>query len=113
MSETEMGDLVIETIEESVVDPVLEMINDTVNSTASEAKTSSTPEGMAIAYGSLVFMALLPIFLGSFRFVGAFLLCAGKHWHGNLPNDSVLLHIHCNCIGDWQMAYLQVGQARI
>jgi len=69
MSETEMGDLVIETIEESVVDPVLEMINDTVNSTASEAKTPSTPEGMAIAYGSLVFMALLPIFLGSFRSV--------------------------------------------
>lgn len=29
----------------------------------------STPEGMAVAYGSLVMMALLPIFLGSFRSV--------------------------------------------
>ena len=106
MSETEMGDLVIETIEESVVDPVLEMINDTVNSTASEAKTPSTPEGMAIAYGSLVFMALLPIFLGSFRFVEAFLHCA-SYIVAYLPNLIIA------STGDRQMAYSQVGRARI
>lgn len=29
----------------------------------------STPEGMAVAYGSLVIMALLPIFFGSIRSV--------------------------------------------
>ena len=33
------------------------------------AKTPATPEGMAIAYGSLVIMALLPIFFGSYRSV--------------------------------------------
>jgi minor histocompatibility antigen H13 len=32
-------------------------------------KVPSTPEGMAIAYGSLVIMALLPIFFGSYRSV--------------------------------------------
>jgi len=32
-------------------------------------KIPSTPEGMALAYGSLVFMALIPIFVGSFRSV--------------------------------------------
>lgn len=33
------------------------------------AKVPATPEGMAIAYGSLVIMALLPIFFGAFRSV--------------------------------------------
>lgn len=32
-------------------------------------KPPSTPEGMAVAYGSLVIMALLPIFFGSYRSV--------------------------------------------
>ncbi|XP_056645042.1 minor histocompatibility antigen H13 [Diorhabda carinulata] len=32
-------------------------------------KTPSTPEGMAVAYGSLVIMAMLPIFFGSYRSV--------------------------------------------
>ncbi|XP_078046531.1 signal peptide peptidase [Augochlora pura] len=32
-------------------------------------KISSTPEGMAIAYGSLIIMAVLPIFFGSYRAV--------------------------------------------
>jgi hypothetical protein len=32
-------------------------------------KVPSTPEGMAIAYGSLVIMALVPIFFGAFRSV--------------------------------------------
>lgn len=31
--------------------------------------STSTPEGIAIAYGSLVIMAILPIFFGSFRAV--------------------------------------------
>ncbi len=32
-------------------------------------KIPATPEGMAIAYGSLLVMALLPIFFGSYRSV--------------------------------------------
>nr|CAI5837416.1 unnamed protein product [Callosobruchus analis] len=42
-----------------------------VTETAKNAtgKTPSTPEGMAVAYGSLVVMALLPIFFGSYRSV--------------------------------------------
>ena len=38
-----------------------------VNGTA--GKTPATPEGMAVAYGSLVVMALVPIFMGAFRSV--------------------------------------------
>ena len=42
-----------------------------VNETAQNGtgKIPSTPEGMAVAYGSLVIMALLPIFFGSYRSV--------------------------------------------
>lgn len=43
--------------------------NITENVTNSTGKTPSTPEGMAVAYGSLVVMALLPIFFGSYRSV--------------------------------------------
>lgn len=43
--------------------------NFTENGTNSTGKTPSTPEGMAVAYGSLVIMALLPIFFGSYRSV--------------------------------------------
>lgn len=32
-------------------------------------KVPSTPEGMLVAYGSLVIMAMLPIFFGSMRSV--------------------------------------------
>ncbi|XP_061113934.1 minor histocompatibility antigen H13 isoform X2 [Conger conger] len=55
--------------------PVLDSImNDTVaNATdsinATVTKFVSTPEGTALAYGSLVFMALLPIFFGALRSV--------------------------------------------
>ena len=46
-------------------------LNVTLNETAGNATTKipATPEGMAIAYGSLVVMALLPIFFGAFRSV--------------------------------------------
>ena len=47
-------------------------INATLNETAADnatAKIPSTPEGMAVAYSSLVIMALIPIFIGSFRSV--------------------------------------------
>lgn len=46
-------------------------VNETVNATADNAtaKIPATPEGMFVAYSSLVIMALIPIFLGSFRSV--------------------------------------------
>ncbi|XP_060072570.1 minor histocompatibility antigen H13-like [Ylistrum balloti] len=47
------------------------VVNATVNETAGNATTKipATPEGMAVAYGSLVIMAILPIIIGSFRSV--------------------------------------------
>ena len=35
-------------------------------------RTPASPEGMAIAYGSLVIMALLPIFFGAFRSIKSY-----------------------------------------
>nr|CAD7198831.1 unnamed protein product [Timema douglasi] len=43
--------------------------NLTENATNTTSKIPATPEGMAVAYGSLVIMALFPIFFGSFRSV--------------------------------------------
>lgn len=53
------------------VDNIIKTINET-NATDTESilkKTPASTEGMLIAYTSLVLMALLPIFLGSFRSV--------------------------------------------
>ena len=66
MAESEVLEPVLESLKESVVDVLNETLEKS-NATAA-GRTPSTPEGIAIAYGSLVFMALLPIFLGSFRF---------------------------------------------
>ncbi|XP_046752715.1 minor histocompatibility antigen H13 [Diprion similis] len=43
--------------------------NLTENANTTETRIPATPEGMAIAYGSLVVMAILPIFFGSYRSV--------------------------------------------
>jgi minor histocompatibility antigen H13 len=54
------------------VNKVLEQINATINETVPNngtEKVKSTPEGMLCAYGSLIAMALIPIFFGSFRSV--------------------------------------------
>ena len=55
-------------------------LNETLNATISNAtaaqnatltgRAAATPHGLLIAYCSLVIMALLPIFFGSFRSVG-------------------------------------------
>jgi len=45
-----------------------QLINGTAEKNVTE-KAQATPEGMAVAYGSLVIMALVPIFFGSFRSV--------------------------------------------
>ncbi|XP_053637052.1 minor histocompatibility antigen H13 [Cherax quadricarinatus] len=50
--------------------PVTQILeNVTEAATNGTGKVPSTPEGMALAYGSLVVMALIPIFCGSFRSV--------------------------------------------
>lgn len=51
---------------DSAADVVENLTAEAVNGTSA---TPSTPEGMALAYGSLVVMALLPIFFGAFRSV--------------------------------------------
>uniref|UniRef100_A0A182TPQ0 Signal peptide peptidase n=1 Tax=Anopheles melas TaxID=34690 RepID=A0A182TPQ0_9DIPT len=62
-----------------VVEEVIAQIQENLTATVTEGeeggatnatgKTPSTPEGMALAYGTLVVMALLPIFFGSMRSV--------------------------------------------
>ena len=75
MAETDVIEPALETIKETVVD----VLNETLANTTSTERTPSTPEGIAIAYGGLVFMALLPIFLGSFRLgIGIFFHIVGK-----------------------------------
>lgn len=54
---------------ESISETVAESVPETIASNATAAKIPSTPEGMAIAYGSLVIMALFPIVIGAFRSV--------------------------------------------
>ncbi|XP_076874865.1 minor histocompatibility antigen H13 isoform X1 [Brachyhypopomus gauderio] len=71
-----MADMDPDTAVPTEASPVLETLNvtepngtDAVN--ASVAKFVATPEGTALAYGSLVFMALLPIFFGALRSVSS------------------------------------------
>lgn len=50
-----------------MTDILKENITEAINN--GTGKTPSSPEGIAVAYGSLVIMALLPIFFGSLRSV--------------------------------------------
>lgn len=56
---------------ESIVNETVANLSAAVNETAKNAtgRAAATPEGMLVAYSSLVLMALLPIFFGSFRSV--------------------------------------------
>lgn len=56
---------------ESLVNETVANLSTAVNETAKNAtgRVPATPEGMLVAYASLVLMALLPIFFGSFRSV--------------------------------------------
>jgi len=58
---------------------VKETVEEALNASAEEAainnataRIPSTPEGMAMAYGSLVIMALLPIYFGAFRSIKSY-----------------------------------------
>lgn len=64
MSAEEVISETMDGAKEQVVETVTEAVNGT-------AKTPATPEGMMVAYGSLVMMALFPIFVGSFRSIVA------------------------------------------
>lgn len=56
---------------EEVAETISATINATLNETAGNvtARIPATAEGMALAYGSLVIMAIIPIFFGAFRSV--------------------------------------------
>jgi len=62
-----MSEEVISESLEGGVEKMAEAATEAVNATA--AKVPATPEGMMIAYGSLLVMALFPIFIGSYRSV--------------------------------------------
>ncbi len=51
------------------IEEVLTAATNASATNGTSTKIPATPEGMAIAYGSLVLMALLPIFFGAFRSV--------------------------------------------
>lgn len=57
---------------EDVIQKVAENLTEAANAAATNGtatRTPSTPEGMALAYGTLVVMAMLPIFFGAMRSV--------------------------------------------
>ena len=60
-----MAEVVKETVQEALQNASEAAQNATT-------RTPATPEGMAIAYGSLVIMALLPIYFGAFRSVKSY-----------------------------------------
>lgn len=67
-----MAEEVIGTVK-NAIKGILENVNSNAsankNETITNEKKPSTPEGIAVAYGSLVIMAMLPIIFGSIRSV--------------------------------------------
>jgi minor histocompatibility antigen H13 len=59
---------------QQIINSIMSQLNATINETMNASNNStdklkSTPEGMLCAYGSLIVMALIPIFFGAFRSV--------------------------------------------
>ena len=52
-----------------VVEELVKQVTENVTEANTVSKIPATPEGIAVAYGSLVIMAMLPIFFGSIRSV--------------------------------------------
>lgn len=65
--EEETGEAIVETMQQAAMDVAANLSQDTA--TNSTGKLPSTTEGIALAYGSLVIMAILPIIFGSMRSV--------------------------------------------
>lgn len=72
-----------------------QIINATLNAltaenateTVTNAKIPATPEGAAVAYASLIVMAMLPIFFGALRSV--------KHQKDQKVNDGIMHYAFC------------------
>lgn len=84
-----MADTVAEAVQQ-----VAENITENAN-----VKVPASPEGMAIAYGSLVIMALLPIFFGSKRSVSH---QKEQKESSDKPDimtkkDAMMFPVSCNC----------------
>jgi minor histocompatibility antigen H13 len=82
---------------EKEVEAILEAVKENVaNETG---KPVSTPEGIAFAYGSLVVMALIPIFLGSFRSVKHQndQKAAGEPVESMSSKDAAIFPIYASC----------------
>lgn len=52
-----------------VTEKILQEAVENATDTISGSKTPASPEGAAMAYGSLIIMAMLPIFFGALRSV--------------------------------------------
>merc|ERR1712045_355018 len=79
-----MADVAKETVEATIENVTEAAVNAT-------AKIPATPEGMFLAYGSLVIMALLPIFFGAFRSIKSdeeMEKARRKDWRKARNNDS-------------------------
>ena len=61
-----MADVVNEKVKETIEETIVETAKNV------STKVPATPEGMAVAYGSLVVMALLPIYFGAFRSIKSY-----------------------------------------
>lgn len=55
---------------ETVAEAVIEAVENITENANVNVKVPASFEGMCVAYGSLVFMALLPIYFGAKRSVG-------------------------------------------
>lgn len=76
---------------EKIVQQAVENATETLSGT----KTPATPEGAAVAYGSLIIMAMLPIFFGALRSV--------KHQKDQKVSCFFLMHSEltsepCKCV---------------
>ncbi|XP_076292062.1 signal peptide peptidase isoform X2 [Lasioglossum baleicum] len=75
--------------------------NVTEKNASAPGRIPSTPEGMAIAYGSLIIMAVLPIFFGSYRAVKHHMEQQGRYEEKGVPEtmtstDAVLFPFICS-----------------
>lgn len=69
MADAGMEEPLVVEQEAAAAPSLIENVTQAAVNGSSSGKTPSTPEGMALAYGSLVVMALIPIFCGAFRSV--------------------------------------------
>jgi minor histocompatibility antigen H13 len=64
---SQQGDSIVETATKVIVDALNE--TNLINGTNETEKFKATPQGLMVAYSSLLIMALIPIIIGSFKSV--------------------------------------------